>query len=134
MSQSRLALSSQDYCYPLAPTMPDCSTSSTSACRDELPEPSLTMLEAGDATSLQPHPVSTDHKYSQGVVGVAAGSAAYPGAAVLAVGAALLTKPGLVRYSGTATREVIEAWPSAIVSANRPTWLDVLRLGRWDRG
>ena len=62
--------------------------------------------------------MSTDHKYSQGVVGIAAGSAAYPGAAVLAVGAALLTKPGLVRYSGAATREVIEAWPSAIVSSD----------------
>ena len=84
---------------------------------DELPAPSLTMLDAGDAVSLQPHPVSSDHKYSQGVVGVAAGSDAYPGAAVLAVGAALLTKPGLVRYSGGATREVIEAWPSAIVSS-----------------
>ena len=43
-----------------------------------------------------------DDKYSQGVVGVVAGSATYPGAGVLCTGAALRTRPGLVRYAGRA--------------------------------
>ncbi len=78
--------------------------------------PSITCLEAADVAALLPHPSPPDHKYSQGVVGVAAGSSKYPGAAVLAVGGALHAKAGLVRYVGTAHHEVVIAWPSAIVS------------------
>ena len=38
------------------------------------------------------------------MVGIVAGSATYPGAGVLCTGAALRTRPGLVRYAGTAAR------------------------------
>jgi len=96
---------------------------------DELVSPAIGMLEASDVARLQPHPLSSDHKYSQGVVGVVAGSAAYPGAAVLCVGAALLTKPGLVRYIGASADAVVNAWPSAVVSSARPQ--DVDRVQAW---
>ena len=95
----------------------------------ELVSPAITMLEANDVARLQPHPLSSDHKYSQGVVGVVAGSAAYPGAAVLCVGAALLTKPGLVRYVGSSADAVVNAWPSAVVTSSRPR--DVDRVQAW---
>jgi hydroxyethylthiazole kinase-like uncharacterized protein yjeF len=99
---------------------------------NDLVAPSTTVLEARDVAFLQPHPRPSDHKYSQGVVGIAAGSARYPGAAVLTVGAALLTKPGLVRYSGTVAHDVVSAWPSAIVSTAPPT--DVGRVQAWGVG
>jgi hydroxyethylthiazole kinase-like uncharacterized protein yjeF len=72
------------------------------------------------AVRLQP-PSAGDDKYSQGVVGVVAGSVTYPGAAVLCTGAALRTRPGLVRYAGTAADGVRAAWPEAIVTAGRPS-------------
>ena len=87
---------------------------------DVLDSPMTQVLDARDVARLQPHPVPSDHKYSQGVVAVAAGSAQFPGAAVLTVGAALLTKAGLVRYGGTAATNVVGAWPSAIVSTDVP--------------
>ncbi len=62
-----------------------------------VPGPPLCRLESGDLTSLLPSPRKTDHKYSRGVLGIAAGSATYPGAAVLATGAALATGVGMVR-------------------------------------
>jgi hydroxyethylthiazole kinase-like uncharacterized protein yjeF len=78
--------------------------------------PSITSLAARDVAAMLPVPGPLDHKYSQGVVGVVAGSRQYPGAAVLSVGAALHTKTGAVRYVGVADRDVVAAWPSAIVS------------------
>ena len=47
-------------------------------------------------------PVESDDKYSRGVLGIVAGSERYPGAAVLAVEAALRTGVGMVRYLGPA--------------------------------
>ena len=55
-----------------------------------------------DVAARWPIPGPTDDKYTQGVTGVAAGSATYPGAAVLASGAAVLATSGMVRYAGTA--------------------------------
>ncbi len=45
-------------------------------------------------------PLATDHKYSRGVLGMATGSDAFPGAAVLGVTAALSVGVGMVRYIG----------------------------------
>lgn len=58
-----------------------------------------TLLDA-DAAALLRLPGARDHKYSRGVLGISAGSARYPGAAALAVGAALATGVGMVRYLG----------------------------------
>ena len=76
-----------------------------------------------------PLPSAGDDKYSQGVVGIVAGSATYPGPAVLCTGAALRTRPGLVRYAGTAADGVRAAWPEAIVTDGRPC--DAGRVQAW---
>jgi hydroxyethylthiazole kinase-like uncharacterized protein yjeF len=83
------------------------------------------------AAHLQP-PEPGDDKYSRGVVGIVAGSATYPGAAVLCTGAALRTRAGLVRYAGTAADGVRAAWPEAIVTAGRPA--DAGRVQAWVAG
>lgn len=62
--------------------------------------PAARRLLDADAAALLRVPGARDHKYSRGVLGIAAGSARYPGAAVLAVGAALATGVGMVRYLG----------------------------------
>jgi len=58
-------------------------------------------MGAGDVSDLYPFPRRQDHKYTRGVVGVWAGSPAYPGAARLACAGALAVGPGMVRYLGT---------------------------------
>jgi len=86
-------------------------------------------LTDADAAARLPLPAADDDKYSQGVVGVVAGSNTYPGAAVLCTGAALRTRPGLVRYAGTAADGVRAAWPEAIVTDGRPG--DAGRVQAW---
>lgn len=65
-----------------------------------LPEPVIHSVEPDDFQHLYAQPQPEDHKYSRGVLGSAAGSAMYPGAAVLATGAALGTGVGMVRFLG----------------------------------
>ena len=67
---------------------------------DSLPWPALRRLEAADLAVLLPGPSRRAHKYSRGVLGVVAGSPAYPGAAVLACRGALAAGVGMVRYVG----------------------------------
>ena len=92
----------------------------------ELPEPRLHRLERADLVGdlRLPAPGPRDDKYTRGVVGVAAGSQAYPGAAQLCVGAARLGGVGAVRYAGHAAAEVVRRWPEVIVSDS------VYRAGR----
>ena len=59
-------------------------------------------------------PGPADDKYSQGVVGVIAGSARYPGAGVLCAGAAVTATSGMVRYAGTAAPQVLARWPEVV--------------------
>ncbi|HEY0167921.1 MAG TPA: NAD(P)H-hydrate dehydratase [Jatrophihabitans sp.] len=80
----------------------------------QLPEPRLRRLERQDL--LLPATGPLDDKYTRGVVGVAAGSRAYPGAAQLCVGAARLGGVGAVRYAGHAAAEVVRRWPEVVVS------------------
>jgi hydroxyethylthiazole kinase-like uncharacterized protein yjeF len=80
----------------------------------QLPEPQLGRLERNDLRLPVPGP--QDDKYTRGVVGVAAGSQAYPGAAQLCVGSARLGGVGAVRYAGHAAAEVVRRWPEVIVS------------------
>ncbi|MGA9871013.1 MAG: NAD(P)H-hydrate dehydratase [Rhodococcus sp. (in: high G+C Gram-positive bacteria)] len=79
-----------------------------------LPEPFFEALEPSDVGSLWPIPRAQDDKYSQGVVGVVAGSAQYPGAALLCAGAAVAATSGMVRYSGTAAAEVVSHYPEVV--------------------
>ena len=79
------------------------------------------LVDIDRVRGLLPVPTPSDHKYSLGVTGVAAGSARYPGAAILSVGGALRAKSGLVRYCGTAAEAVISQWPAAIVAQSLPS-------------
>ena len=67
-----------------------------------LPEPHAVVLDEADVAARWPVPGPADDKYTQGVTGIAAGSATYPGAAVLAVGCrrARDQRHGAVRRSG----------------------------------
>jgi hydroxyethylthiazole kinase-like uncharacterized protein yjeF len=95
----------------------------------DLPRPRAFQLGDADAAAALAPPSPLDDKYSQGVVGIVAGSATYPGAGVLCTGAALRTRPGLVRYAGTAADGVRAAWPEAIVTDGRPA--DAGRVQAW---
>jgi len=69
---------------------------------EHLGEPSVVALTARSAAELLATavPAPADHKYTRGVVGVAAGSAEFTGAGVLAVAGASGGLAGMVRYSG----------------------------------
>ncbi|WP_414935896.1 NAD(P)H-hydrate dehydratase [Amycolatopsis sp. cmx-11-51] len=86
--------------------------------RPELGVPDLQRLDTADVAAAWPVPGPVDDKYSQGVVGVAAGSATYPGAAVLAAGAAMRATSGLVRYAGHAADVVRGRWPEVIATGS----------------
>jgi len=85
-----------------------------------LPEPHAVVLDERDIAARWPVPGPTDDKYTQGVTGVAAGSATYPGAAVLAAGAAVLATSGMVRFAGSAAPEVRAHWPEVVATESVP--------------
>ncbi|MQY35333.1 Bifunctional NAD(P)H-hydrate repair enzyme Nnr [Streptomyces sp. RB17] len=87
----------------------------------ELPaETELHALQHADVARLLPVPAAESDKYRRGVVGIAAGSARYPGAAVLAVSGALRGGAGAVRYVGPAGEAVIARFPETLVSDRGP--------------
>ncbi|MEU7280334.1 NAD(P)H-hydrate dehydratase [Streptomyces sp. NPDC045431] len=83
-------------------------------------EPELEALQHADVARLLPVPSGESDKYRRGVVGVVAGSARYPGAAVLAVSGALRGGAGAVRYVGPAGDAVIARHPETLVHAGPP--------------
>jgi ADP-dependent NAD(P)H-hydrate dehydratase / NAD(P)H-hydrate epimerase len=94
----------------------------------ELPDPDLIVLEADDVGYAWRVPGPRDDKYTQGVTGVAAGSATFPGAAVLSCGAAVLATSGMVRYAGWAAEEVRGRWPELVATG---TVEDAGRVQAW---
>ncbi|MFF4043843.1 NAD(P)H-hydrate dehydratase [Streptomyces sp. NPDC001816] len=84
------------------------------------PDADLEALQHADVARLLPLPAAESDKYRRGVVGIAAGSARYPGAAVLAVSGALRGGAGAVRYVGPATQAVIARFPETLVSDQGP--------------
>jgi hydroxyethylthiazole kinase-like uncharacterized protein yjeF len=80
----------------------------------------LEALQHADVARLLPAPGAESDKYRRGVVGIAAGSARYPGAAVLAVFGALRGGAGAVRYVGPAADAVIARFPETLVSDQGP--------------
>ncbi|TDL10253.1 NAD(P)H-hydrate dehydratase [Mycolicibacterium obuense] len=87
----------------------------------DLPEADIRGFEAADIAARWPVPGRTDDKYTQGVTGVMAGSATYPGAAILCTGAAVAAHSGMVRYAGTAAAEVVSHWPEVIATSDFAT-------------
>ncbi|MFF3510207.1 NAD(P)H-hydrate dehydratase [Streptomyces sp. NPDC002573] len=83
-------------------------------------EAELEALQHADVAALLPLPQAESDKYRRGVVGIAAGSARYPGAAVLAVAGALRGGAGAVRYVGPAGSAVIARFPETLVSDRGP--------------
>ena len=102
---------------------------------DTLGEPALIALEAVDVVAFVPEPGVDDYKYRRGVVGVAAGSREYPGAALLAVGAARMGDVGMVRYldrgDGVA-QQVLATFPDVVASGDDPG--DSTRVTAWACG
>jgi ADP-dependent NAD(P)H-hydrate dehydratase / NAD(P)H-hydrate epimerase len=96
-----------------------------------LPAPDLHQLEAADVGSRWPVPGPADDKYTQGVVGIAAGSAVYPGAAVLATGAAVSATSGMVRFAGSAAEQVRSRWPEVVAAGSVA---DTGRVQAWTVG
>jgi ADP-dependent NAD(P)H-hydrate dehydratase / NAD(P)H-hydrate epimerase len=83
--------------------------------------PALGRLGADGVGRTWPVPGPTDHKYTRGVVGLVAGTAAYPGAAVLAASAAVRAGAGMVRYRGpdAVGRSVVAVRPEVVVGPGR---------------
>jgi hydroxyethylthiazole kinase-like uncharacterized protein yjeF len=91
-----------------------------------LPAARTHILEASDVAARLPSPGPTDDKYTRGVVGLVAGSTAYPGAGVLATGAAICGGAGMVRYAGTAADAIRARYPEAVVHEGaKPSALQV---------
>lgn len=78
-------------------------------------------LQAADVAALLPRPARESDKYRRGVLGVAAGSEQFTGAAVLCVGGGVRGGAGMVRYTGPdlAAGLVRARWPEAVVGAGR---------------
>ncbi|UAK38276.1 NAD(P)H-hydrate dehydratase [Gordonia bronchialis] len=86
---------------------------------------SLTDAEVGE---IWPVPGPADDKYSQGVIGIIAGSHRYPGAAILCTGAAVAATSGMTRYVGSAHAEVVSHWPEVVAV---PDLADAGRVQAW---
>ncbi len=84
-------------------------------------DPAVELMEHDDVSQLWPVPTGRDHKYSRGVVGIVAGSESFPGAAILAVTAAVESGAGMVRYVGpeSATHLVVQAVPESVPASGR---------------
>ncbi|QIQ03154.1 NAD(P)H-hydrate dehydratase [Streptomyces liangshanensis] len=83
--------------------------------------PELEALQHEDVARLLPAPTGESDKYRRGVVGIVAGSARYPGAAVLAVAGALRGGAGAVRYVGPGGDAVIAHYPETLVHEGPPS-------------
>lgn len=91
-------------------------------------DPAVRVADADDIARWWPWPGPTSDKYTRGVVGVATGSAQYPGAAVLSVAGACAGPAGMVRYAGSAHADVVRAHPSVVAA---PRVADTGRVQAW---
>lgn len=102
-----------------------------------LPDADVAALTDADVEDLLPRPGADSDKYRRGVVGIAAGSDQYTGAAVLAVGGALRAGAGMVRYVGPRepVGQVRSHWPEAVITELDDPVLDgVGRVQAWVLG
>jgi hydroxyethylthiazole kinase-like uncharacterized protein yjeF len=87
--------------------------------------PAVEALQPDDVAALLPRPAPDAQKYTRGVVGVRAGSAQYPGAALLSVSGAAGGLCGMVRYVGDAAvaDRVREAHPEVVGEGRVQAWV-----------
>ena len=78
------------------------------------PHPAVRVARDSDIAEWWHMPGPDDDKYTRGVVGIAAGSERYPGAAVLSTGGALAGPSGYVRYAGSAAEYVRRRHPEVV--------------------
>ena len=88
----------------------------------DLPPAPVEALQPGDVRRLLRPPGPTGHKYTRGVVGVRAGSATYPGAALLCVGGADCGLAGMVRYVGEVGDVVRRVHPEVVGEGRVQAW------------
>ena len=88
----------------------------------DLPAPPVETLQPDDVRRLLPQPPGGAHKYTRGVVGVRAGSATYPGAALLCVGGADCGLAGMVRYVGEVADVVRRVHPEVVGEGRVQAW------------
>jgi hydroxyethylthiazole kinase-like uncharacterized protein yjeF len=83
-----------------------------------LGSPAMAALQASDVARLLPRPGAESDKYRRGVLGVAAGSDRFTGAATLAVGGALRGGAGMIRLVSAAHAAEIarQHWPEAVIT------------------
>lgn len=87
--------------------------------------PAVRRLDGGDVAALWPVPGAVAHKYTRGVLGLVAGTARYPGAAVLAASGAVAAGVGMVRFvdehddPGPLAGAVLAARPEVVVGDGR---------------
>lgn len=85
-----------------------------------LPDPVAEALQAADVAALLPVPTHDAHKYSRGVLGIAAGSEQYVGAGLLATSAAVHAGfAGMIRYQGSSEDLIRLRHPEVVIGAGR---------------
>ncbi|MFG1964092.1 NAD(P)H-hydrate dehydratase [Nonomuraea sp. NPDC049028] len=102
-----------------------------------LPDPDVVAFTHRDVDGRLKQPMGESDKYRRGVLGVAAGSDRYTGAAVLAVGGALRAGAGMVRYVGPSepVAQVRTHWPEAVITElSEPSIDEVGRVQAWVLG
>jgi ADP-dependent NAD(P)H-hydrate dehydratase / NAD(P)H-hydrate epimerase len=99
-----------------------------------LDAPDAQSLQATDVARMLPMPTGESDKYRRGVLGVLAGSDAYPGAAVLSVGGALHSGAGMVRFVSTprVVDLVRSRWPEVVAAVGSAG--DTGRVQAWTVG
>jgi hydroxyethylthiazole kinase-like uncharacterized protein yjeF len=102
----------------------------------QFPAPSeCIVMEGLDVARWVPEPAQETFKYRRGVVGVAAGSGQYPGAALLAVSAARGSNVGMTRFLDRAdgvAPVVVGQFPDVVVDGSDPS--DQTRVDAWACG
>jgi hydroxyethylthiazole kinase-like uncharacterized protein yjeF len=78
--------------------------------------PAVWVPDAADLRRWWPRSQASADKYSRGVLGLATGSVAYPGAALMSVAGALAGPAGMLRYAGAQNAVVARRYPSVVVS------------------
>jgi hydroxyethylthiazole kinase-like uncharacterized protein yjeF len=78
--------------------------------------PAVWVPDAADIGRWWPVPTASSDKYTRGVAGLATGSRAYPGAALMSVTGALAGPAGMIRYAGPVADDVARGHPSVVVS------------------
>jgi len=106
-------------CHLLDPAAEACGVVTLVDLDLELPPAPVEALQAYDVARLLPVPAGPVHKYTRGVVGIRAGSAQYPGAAVLAASGAAAGLVGMVRYEGAAGAAVSARHPGVVLAPGR---------------